>query len=104
MILLINVIIVDDELVVRVGIRSMIDWHQYGFDIIGEASDGAEAFEMVKSLKPDIVLTDIKMQQMDGITLLKKMKESGFTVKSVILSCHNDFEFVKEALKLGATD
>ena len=104
MILLINVIIVDDELVVRVGIRSMIDWHQYGFDIVGEASDGAEAFEMIKSLKPDIVLTDIKMQQMDGITLLKKMKEIGFTGKSVILSCHNDFEFVKEALKLGATD
>lgn len=101
---MIRILIVDDELIVRIGIRSMIDWGQNGFEIVGEAADGIEALELIKKLSPNIVLTDIKMQNMDGIELLKKIREEELPVKVVVLSCYNEFEYVKKALKLGASD
>ena len=63
--------IVDDEILVRVGLKSMIKWEENGFEIIGEASDGNEAIAMIQSENPKIVITDIQMKGMDGIELIK---------------------------------
>ena len=101
---MLKILIVDDEALVRAGIRVLLDWEKYGFEIIGEASDGEEAWQAILSLRPDILLTDIRMPKMDGIELLQKIKRHNLSVFSVILSCFDDFDLVREAMKLGARD
>jgi len=99
-----KILIVDDELLVRIGLKSSINWDKHGFEIVGEASNGQEALEKIHQCKPDLLLLDIKMPVMDGIELLKKLKEERNPCRSVILSSFDDLEHVKEAMKLGALD
>lgn len=99
-----KIIIVDDEVLVRIGIKSCIDWQKNGFEIVGEASNGIEALEKSLALKPDIVLTDIRMPKMDGLEFLSQLKEKLPEVKSIILSSYNEFEYVKAAMKIGTLD
>ncbi|WP_373230020.1 response regulator [Cohnella sp.] len=101
---MINVLIADDELLMRIGLKSMINWEEQGFQIIGEAANGKEALEIAREQKPDLIITDIKMPVMDGLELIREA--SGFldSCEYVILSCMDDFQYVKEALKLGAAD
>lgn len=101
---MIRVLVVDDELVVRIGIKSIVDWNSHGFQIIGEAANGEEALQKISLLNPHILLTDIKMPKMDGIDLIKAVRERYHHIKIIVLSCHNDFEFVRQAMKLGASD
>ncbi|GGD48467.1 response regulator transcription factor [Paenibacillus nasutitermitis] len=99
-----NIFIVDDEPLVRIGIKSSNDWEEAGMTIIGEAGDGEEALRLIGELDPDIVLLDIKMPKKDGIQVLKEIKENGFKAKVIILSSFDDFIYVKQAMKLGAVD
>ncbi|EES71231.1 response regulator receiver domain protein [Paenibacillus sp. oral taxon 786 str. D14] len=99
-----KILIVDDEPLVRIGIKSAIDWQAEGVEIIGEAGDGAEALRLIASEQPDVVLLDIKMPKMDGLEVLRRIKEQELPVKVVVLSSFDDFGFVKEAMKLGALD
>lgn len=99
-----RMLIVDDEPLVRIGIKSAIDWQAQGVEIIGEAGDGDEAFRLIVSEQPDVVLLDIKMPRMDGLEVLRRIKEQELPVKVVVLSSFDDFGFVKEAMKLGALD
>lgn len=99
-----KILIVDDELLVRIGIKSCIEWNKYGMEIVGEASDGIDALEQIRLLHPDVVLLDIKMPNMDGIELMQKIKEEKMKCKMLILSGFDDFYHVKEAMKLGAMD
>lgn len=99
-----RILIVDDELLVRIGLKSSINWEKYGIEIVGEASNGKEALDKIHRYKPDLLLLDIKMPVMDGIELLQKLKEERNPCKSVILSSFDDLEHVKEAMKLGALD
>lgn len=101
---MINVLIVDDEPLVRIGIKSSIDWEGNGLNLVAEAANGAQALEAIKQTHPDIVITDIKMPVMDGIQLIKEIKLNYSGIFSVVLSCHDDFEYVKEAMKYGAVD
>lgn len=101
---MIKVMIVDDELLVRVGVKMSVNWEQHGFELAGEAEDGKQALEMAGKVKPDIVLTDIKMPVMDGIEFLKNLKKLLPNTRAIILSGYNDFEYVREAVKLGAVD
>jgi len=101
---MIKVLIVDDEVLVRIGIKSCIKWENSGFEIVGEAENGIEALELVEKCKPDLVLTDIRMPKMDGLEFLKQLKEKQPDVKTIILSCYNEFSYVREAMKLGALD
>lgn len=96
--------IIDDELLVRIGVKSSIDWAKYGMEIVGEASNGQEALEKIRKTKPDVLILDIKMPVMDGLELLQKIKQERILCKSVILSSFDDLEHVKEAMKLGAVD
>ena len=101
---MIKVLLADDEPLVRAGIKTVLPWNMYGFDVISEAADGKEAYEKILKLKPDILITDIKMPGMDGITLLKRLKQEKISIQSLVLSCFDEFELVREAMKYGAHD
>ena len=68
-----RVLIVDDEIFVRMGLKASIDWEKYDFELIGEASNGVQALDIISKNTPDIVLTDIKMPVMDGVRLIKEI-------------------------------
>ncbi|WP_106769285.1 helix-turn-helix domain-containing protein [Paenibacillus faecalis] len=99
-----TVMIVDDEMLARVGIKSMIPWEEHGFHVIGEAENGRKGLEMAQKLSPDIILTDIKMPIMDGISFMKQYKALGGEAKFIVLSSYDDFDIVKDSMKMGAED
>jgi two-component system response regulator YesN len=99
-----NVLVVDDEPIVRMGLRSLVDWERHGLKFVGDAADGVEAWEMLMKEKVDILVTDILMPRMDGLELIRRLKELDSEVGVLVLSCLDDFAYVKEAMKLGAQD
>ena len=99
----ISLFVIDDEYLVRLGIRETIDWEQYGFSIVGEASDGRRGLEAVLRLKPDIILTDIRMPFMDGLEFMHQIRQNGLDSKIVVLSGYAEFDYVKTALDNGAS-
>lgn len=98
----IRVLIVDDHPVVRTGIRNMLD-PAMGISVIGEASTGAEAMEMIKSLQPDVVLLDMKLPDMSGIDVIKYIYEAKSTSRVLGLSSYDDREFISQLLNYGAS-
>ena len=100
----IKVFIVEDESIVREGIRDMIPWEQDGFVFFGEASDGEVALPMVRRIRPDILITDIKMPFMDGLSLSRLVNRELPDTRIIILSGYNDFDYAKTAIGLGVTD
>lgn len=101
---MIRVLIVDDESIFRMGIKSCIHWEENGFTIVGEASNGKEALAMIEQHRPDILLLDLKMPVMDGIQVMEKACPEYPQMKVIILSCMNDYEYMRKALQLGACD
>lgn len=99
---MIKMIVIDDEFLVRVGIKETISWHEYGVEIVGEAPNGKSGLELVKALQPDIIITDIKMPVMDGLELVKRIKELNYENEIIILSGYKDFEYAKDTLENGA--
>ncbi len=99
-----SVFLVDDEPIVLEGIRSTIDWDSSGFSFAGEATDGEIALSMIHELKPDIVITDIKMPFMDGLELSAAIKKTQPWIKIIILSGHDEFEYAKKAISIGIED
>ncbi|MDD4188514.1 MAG: response regulator [Eubacteriales bacterium] len=99
-----KVLIVEDELLVREGIKKSIDWAANGFAPPKEAYNGSDAWSIIESSHVDVVITDIKMPGMNGIELIRKIRNSSKQMEIIILSCYNDFNYVKEALELGACD
>lgn len=99
-----KLMIVDDELLMRIGIRSMLEWEKHGFQIVGEASNGKEAVGVALSVSPDLIISDIKMPVMDGLEMIRELSPRLPECQFVILSNFDDFQFVKEALRLGASD
>jgi two-component system response regulator YesN len=101
---MIKLLIVDDESLLRQGFTHMTDWASHGFQIVGEAANGEEALEIIARHSPDIVVADIKMPVMDGIELTRIIKTDYPQIQIVILSSYDDFEYVRETLRLGAFD
>jgi two-component system, response regulator YesN len=99
-----KVFLVEDEVVIREGIRERIDWIANGFEFCGEAPDGEIALPLIKSLKPDILITDIKMPFMNGLELARIVHETMPEVRTVILSGHDEFEYAREAIKQGVVE
>ena len=100
---MLKVFLVEDEFVVREGIKNNIDWSAHGYDFCGEAGDGEVAYSMIQKLKPDIVITDIKMPFMDGITLSRMIKSEFPWIEIIILTGYEDFQFAREAIKIGVS-
>ncbi len=98
---MLKVFLVEDEFVVREGIKNNIDWKSHGYEFCGEASDGELAFPMIQKLKPDIVITDIRMPFMDGLVLSKLIKKELPWIEIIILSGYSEFEYAKEGIKIG---
>lgn len=97
----IKLIIVDDHKVVRAGIRLLFQTDKE-VNIVGETENGEKAIELVKKLHPDVVITDVSMPNMSGIQLTKKLKEEHPNVKVLIISMHNDDDYIIDALEAGA--
>lgn len=96
-----KLVIVDDEYLVRLGIRETIDWAANGIEVIGDASNGKQGYEMIKELNPDLVITDIKMPIMNGVDLVKTLHKEGFNGEIVVLSGYKDFEYAKYTFENG---
>lgn len=101
---MIKVFLVEDEIIIRNGIKNSINWEMHGYDFVGEASDGELALPMILEKKPDILITDIKMPFMDGLELSEQVKKVLPTTKIMILSGYNEFDYAKMAIKIGVTD
>ena len=99
-----KLIIADDEEEVRKGIINKIDWSSIGFQVVGEAGNGREALDIAEKTLPDVVITDIKMPFLDGLALSKELIQRYPTIKIVVLTGFDEFEYAKEAIKLKVVD
>ena len=99
-----NVLLVDDEADVLLAMKKKINWEALGFCLAGTAENGQEALEMTEQLHIDVVMTDIKMPYMDGLTLCRRLKENYRNMKVIIYSGFDDFEFAREAVHLEAEE
>jgi two-component system, response regulator YesN len=99
-----KVFLVEDEIVVREGIRNNIPWDQTPYSLAGEASDGEMALSMIQDIKPDILITDIRMPFMDGLALSRIIKKTLPWIKIIILSGHDEFEYAREAISVGVEE
>ena len=101
---MIKLFLVEDEIVMRDGIKKHIDWENEGIDFVGEASDGELAYPMILDLKPDILITDIKMPFMDGLELSELVKKELPHINIIILSGYDEFTYAQKAVSLGVTE
>lgn len=99
---MLKVFLVEDESIVREGIRDNIPWQQYGYQFVGEASDGEMALPLIQKTKPDVLLTDIKMPFMDGLSLSRLVHQEFPDMKIIIISGYDDFEYARGAILVGA--
>lgn len=101
---MLKVLVVEDEEMIRKGIVLAVDWAALDCVVVGEAANGAEALEAVDRLNPSLIITDLKMPQMDGLEMLRRLRERGNNVYVIILTAYDSFTYAQSALRLGAVD
>ena len=101
---MLKIFLAEDEVVVRETIKRMIPWEELGFELVGEAADGEMALPLLLRQQPDLLITDIKMPFMDGLTLARLAKKEIPGLKVVILSGYDDFNYAKQAIGIGVED
>lgn len=101
---MLKIFLAEDEVIVRETIKRMIPWEELGFELVGEAADGEMALPLLIRQQPDLLITDIKMPFMDGLTLAKLAKKEIPGIKIVILSGYDDFNYAKQAISIGVED
>lgn len=101
---MIKVLVVDDDKLVRKGLISAMPWEEFGMRVVGEASNGEKALEFLESQPVDLLVTDLAMPVMSGIELMRAVRERYPGLHTVVLTLHQDFEYIQEALRLGAID
>ena len=99
-----DILLVEDEAIVRMGVKTCIDWKKHGISNVYEAANGLEALDILKKHAVAIMIIDIKMAGMDGIELMKAVEELPNRPEIIIMSCHNDFETMRQTMQLGARD
>lgn len=100
----IKLVVIEDEILVRKGIISSIDWNKYGIQVVGEAADGLSGLELIRKVRPDIILTDIMMPHLNGLEMIKIIRNELPKAKILILSVMEDFQMVREALRYEVID
>ncbi|KWX77562.1 response regulator transcription factor [Paenibacillus jilunlii] len=101
---MIKAVVVDDERLVRKGFISLIDWSSFGVVIVGEAGDGNAALALLREQEADLLFVDLTMPGMSGFELIRQVRQRYPAIRCVVLTCHHEFEYVQEALRLGAVD
>lgn len=101
---MLKVLIVDDDILTRMNLKTIINWSRYGLDICGDAVNGQNGIEMIEAHSPDIVLTDMNMPVMDGVALIEWIHYNRPTIQVIALSGYDDFNYVKDSMKFGAVD
>jgi len=96
-----KVLIVDDEPIVREGLKTIIDWEKYGFYVCAEASNGLEGIQIIEKLNPHLVLVDIKMPEVCGLKMISIIQDRSLNVKFIILTGYSDFEYAQKAINYG---
>lgn len=99
-----RVVVVEDEALVRRGIVLAVDWASVDCVVVGEAENGQEGLALIREKQPDLIVTDIKMPVMDGLEMLRTLRDEGCTAKVIFLTAYSDFAYAQSALKLGAAD
>ncbi len=99
-----KIVLIDDENIVRRGIRDLVQWQELGLEMVGDAEDGEKGLELIRNVSPDIVFLDINMPKMDGLTVSKIVRESYPHIKIVLITGYDEFSYVREALRLGVED
>lgn len=98
-----KLLIVEDENIIRKGLVHTIDWLSLGFTVIGEAENGRVGLELIKSNEPDLVITDIKMPEVDGLEMISTAKEK-YKFESIILTSYGEFDYAKKAIDIGVSN
>lgn len=99
-----KIVIADDEKIVRDGIKKLINWELLGLELVGDAENGKDTYDLIKKYKPDIAMIDINMPQIDGLKLIKMLKEEKIKCEIVIVTGYDEFNYAREALRLGVND
>ena len=99
-----RVIVVEDEERIRDGIKGLLEMMGRDYEWAGEAENGRAGLKLIQEEHPDIVITDIRMPDMSGLEMLEKMAESGIFPKIIVLSAYSEFEYARQAMKLGVTE
>lgn len=98
-----RVVLIDDEYIILEGLRKVVKWADYGCEVIATASDGRSGAEMIRTLRPDIVFTDIRMPGGDGLTMLAGLRSEFPDMQITVLTGYRDFSYAQEAIRLGVT-
>ena len=101
---MIKIMVVDDNALVRRAVCETIDWAAMGCEIEGSLTNGIEGLRYAKEHHPDIIITDIKMPGMDGLEMVKALKEEYDTFSSIVITGFDEFQYAQQALRLGAAD
>jgi len=100
---MLKALVVDDEYLVRMGIRETIDWSAHGVEIVGEADNGEDGLALALQHEPDVIVTDVRMPFMNGLELIEKIKEHRLNAGIIVLSGYDEFQYAQAALRLGAS-
>ena len=98
-----RVFLVDDEAIIIEGLKKVVDWQQFGCEVCGSASDGQGALEAIRASKPDLLFTDIRMPEMDGLTMVAALRSEFPNLQIAILTGYHDFAYAQQAVRLGVT-
>ena len=101
---MIKVIVIEDEAMVRKGIIETLDWKAMQCTVIAEASNGRQGVDLIHELQPDLVITDVRMPYMDGVSMIKQLRAAGCNSHFILLSAHSDFSYAQSAIRAGASD
>lgn len=98
---MLKVILIDDEPIIREGLKTIINWNAHGYAICGEAANGVEGLEKICGLLPDLAIVDIKMPGMDGLKMINELRGRGIPCEYIILSAYSEFKYAQSAIDLG---
>jgi two-component system response regulator YesN len=101
---MLRVVLADDEPIILEGLRTLVDWNRLGFDICGEALDGEDALQLIRTYEPHLVVTDIRMPVIDGLQLIERAAALQVQSKFLILSGYGDFQYAKKAMQYGVAN
>lgn len=99
---LLKLVIVDDEPILLQGLLNTYDWNSMGFQVAGQAQSGEQAIQVIKEVKPDVVLTDIRMKQITGLMVMEEIQKTDLDCLFIVLSAYRDFDYAQQACDLGA--